>query len=106
MAQETGVRAEGIEAHAGRPGGTVVLRRLAGAVAAAGAALPGLGWGLVSVSLFACLWELLWAVKLADPRLLPPPHIFYAYLAATVLCYMMLTTILKKIFIMRYGELL
>lgn len=73
MAQETGVRADGIGAHAARPGGTVVLRRLAGAV---GAALPGLGWGLVSVSLFACLWELLWAVKLADPRLLPPPHIF------------------------------
>ncbi|MCL1814603.1 MAG: magnesium-translocating P-type ATPase [Treponema sp.] len=35
-----------------------------------------------------------------------PPHIFYAYLAATVLCYMLFTTVLKKTFIMRYGELL
>ncbi|MCL1927867.1 MAG: magnesium-translocating P-type ATPase [Treponema sp.] len=38
--------------------------------------------------------------------MIAPPHIFYAYLAATVLCYMMLTTVLKKIFIWRYGELL
>jgi NitT/TauT family transport system permease protein len=39
-------------------------------------ALARTGWALVSVGLFACLWELLWAVGLADPRLLPPPHIF------------------------------
>ena len=35
-----------------------------------------------------------------------PPHVFYIYLVATVLCYMMLTTILKKIFVKLYGELL
>ena len=35
-----------------------------------------------------------------------PPIIFYGYLVATVLCYMMVTTILKKIFVVRYGELL
>ncbi|MCL1817476.1 MAG: magnesium-translocating P-type ATPase [Spirochaetaceae bacterium] len=39
-------------------------------------------------------------------RMLPPPAVFYPYLIGTVLCYMLLTTILKKIFVMRYGELL
>src|SRR3954470_24682030 len=37
---------------------------------------PKLGWGLLSVGLFAGLWELLWYVGLVDQRLLPPPHIF------------------------------
>lgn len=35
-----------------------------------------IGWGLISVGLFAGLWELLWLAGIADPRLLPPPHIF------------------------------
>jgi len=35
-----------------------------------------------------------------------PPHIFYAYLVGTVFCYMILATILKKVFVRRYGELL
>jgi NitT/TauT family transport system permease protein len=39
-------------------------------------ALPRAGWALASVALFASLWELLWAVGLADARLLPPPHVF------------------------------
>jgi NitT/TauT family transport system permease protein len=34
------------------------------------------GWTILSVSLFAGLWELLWAIGWADPQLLPPPHIF------------------------------
>lgn len=34
------------------------------------------GWTIVSVGLFALLWEFLWLVGLADPKLLPPPHIF------------------------------
>jgi NitT/TauT family transport system permease protein len=38
--------------------------------------LPRVGWALASVGLFASLWELLWAVGVADPRLLPPPHVF------------------------------
>lgn len=38
--------------------------------------LARIGWGLVSVGLFAGLWELLWLTGIADPRLLPPPHIF------------------------------
>ncbi len=31
---------------------------------------------LVSVGCFAGLWELLWALGVADAKLLPPPHIF------------------------------
>ncbi len=37
---------------------------------------PKLGWGLLSVGLFAALWEVLWYFNLADHRLLPPPHVF------------------------------
>jgi NitT/TauT family transport system permease protein len=39
-------------------------------------ALPRTGWAVLSIGLFAGLWELLWAIGVADPRLLPPPHIF------------------------------
>jgi NitT/TauT family transport system permease protein len=34
------------------------------------------GWAIISVGMFALIWELLWAVGLADPKLLPPPHVF------------------------------
>jgi NitT/TauT family transport system permease protein len=37
---------------------------------------PKLGWGLLSVGLFAASWELLWYLGIADQRMLPPPHIF------------------------------
>src|SRR3984957_21333458 len=37
---------------------------------------PKLGWGLLSVGLFAGLLELLWVLGIADHRLLPPPHVF------------------------------
>ncbi|PJI54865.1 ABC transporter permease [Methylobacterium radiotolerans] len=39
------------------------------------------GWMLVSVGCFAGLWELLWALGIADAKLLPPPHIFLGNLA-------------------------
>ena len=42
---------------------------------------PKLGWGLLSVGLFAGLWEFLWYVGVADQRLLPPPHVFLGDLA-------------------------
>ncbi|MCB1740650.1 MAG: ABC transporter permease [Gammaproteobacteria bacterium] len=38
--------------------------------------LSRFGWTLLSVGSFALLWEILWAVGLADPKLLPPPHVF------------------------------
>ena len=39
------------------------------------------GWTLLSVGLFFGLWELLWAIGWADPKLLPPPHIFMGSIA-------------------------
>jgi NitT/TauT family transport system permease protein len=38
--------------------------------------LGKIGWPLVSIGLFAGLWELAWAVGWINPLLLPPPHIF------------------------------
>jgi NitT/TauT family transport system permease protein len=35
----------------------------------------------LSVGLFAGLWELLWAIGVADPKLLPPPHVFLGNMA-------------------------
>lgn len=40
------------------------------------ARLARTGWTLVSVGLFAAIWEFCWLVGWADPKLLPPPHIF------------------------------
>ena len=39
-------------------------------------ALSRTGWTIASVGLFAAIWELLWAAGVADPKLLPPPHVF------------------------------
>ena len=38
--------------------------------------LTKMGWSLLSVGLFFGLWELCWYIGIADPKLLPPPHIF------------------------------
>jgi NitT/TauT family transport system permease protein len=38
--------------------------------------LRRLGWTVASVGLFAAIWELLWLIGWADPKLLPPPHVF------------------------------
>jgi NitT/TauT family transport system permease protein len=42
------------------------------------AGLARIGWAMVSIGLFAGIWELCWATGLADPKLLPPPHVFLA----------------------------
>ncbi|MEM7525377.1 MAG: ABC transporter permease [Pseudomonadota bacterium] len=42
---------------------------------------PRIGWTLVSVGMFALIWETLWAIGWADPKLLPPPHIFMGDIA-------------------------
>jgi NitT/TauT family transport system permease protein len=39
-------------------------------------AMSRIGWTVLSVGLFAGIWELLWYWGVADPRLLPPPHVF------------------------------
>ena len=44
-------------------------------------ALARIGWACLSVGLFAGIWELCWALGLADPQLLPPPHIFLSNFA-------------------------
>jgi NitT/TauT family transport system permease protein len=49
---------------------------LRGAIVFAQRQGPKLGWGLLSVGLFAGLWEFLWYINVADHRLLPPPHVF------------------------------
>jgi NitT/TauT family transport system permease protein len=38
-------------------------------------------WTFLSIGLFAGLWELCWAMGWADPKLLPPPHIFLGNIA-------------------------
>jgi NitT/TauT family transport system permease protein len=43
--------------------------------------LPTLLWGVASIGCFAGLWEILWAIGWADPKLLPPPHIFLGNIA-------------------------
>jgi len=40
-----------------------------------------LGWAVVSIGMFCGIWEALWAVGWADPRLLPPPHVFLGNIA-------------------------
>src|SRR6266853_4542215 len=39
-------------------------------------AAPELLWSCLSVGLFAGIWEACWVLGWADPKLLPPPHIF------------------------------
>lgn len=33
-------------------------------------------WTLASISVFAAIWEICWLIGWADPKLLPPPHVF------------------------------
>lgn len=49
---------------------------VAGTLQGIRAGLPNVGWWVLSVGLFVGFWELAWAVGWADPRLLPPPHVF------------------------------
>jgi NitT/TauT family transport system permease protein len=39
-------------------------------------AAPRVLWTAISLGLFAGIWEACWALGWADPKLLPPPHIF------------------------------
>ena len=38
-------------------------------------------WTILSIGLFFGIWEFLWAIGWADPKLLPPPHIFMGAIA-------------------------
>ncbi|MDX6804735.1 ABC transporter permease [Terrihabitans rhizophilus] len=46
--------------------------------------LASAGWGLASIGLFAGIWEALWAMGLANPLLLPPPHMFLGDIPTTL----------------------
>jgi NitT/TauT family transport system permease protein len=39
-------------------------------------AAPAVLWSCLSVGLFAGIWEVCWVLGWADPKLLPPPHVF------------------------------
>ena len=43
--------------------------------------LSKIWWTCLSIALFAGIWELCWALGWADPKLLPPPHIFLGSIA-------------------------
>ena len=47
-------------------------------------AVANFAWGLVSVGLFAGLWEGAWAMGWVNPLLLPPPHIFLQDIPGTL----------------------
>ena len=40
------------------------------------------GWCVASIGLFVAIWELAWAFGWADPRVLPPPHLFLGDLSS------------------------
>lgn len=41
-------------------------------------------WGVVSIGLFASIWEALWYFEMVNPLLLPPPHLFLADIPGTL----------------------
>jgi NitT/TauT family transport system permease protein len=56
-------------------------RRRSAFAARISASVQRLGWTLVSIGTFTVIWELCWVTGLADPKLLPPPHIFLGNIA-------------------------
>lgn len=46
--------------------------------------LAALGWGFVSIGLFALIWEALWFFEMVNPLLLPPPHLFLQDIPGTL----------------------
>jgi NitT/TauT family transport system permease protein len=51
-------------------------RRRSAFAARISASMQRLWWTLVSIGTFTAIWELCWLTGIADPKLLPPPHIF------------------------------
>jgi NitT/TauT family transport system permease protein len=46
--------------------------------------LAGAGWAVLSIGLFAFIWEALWYFELVNPLLLPPPHLFLQDIPGTL----------------------
>jgi NitT/TauT family transport system permease protein len=51
-------------------------RRRSALAARLSATAQRLMWALLSIGTFTAIWELCWLAGIADPKLLPPPHIF------------------------------
>ncbi|MPT23166.1 MAG: ABC transporter permease subunit [Starkeya sp.] len=69
------------EAGAGRPAPKIKPPLLSPALRRR---LAAIGWGLISLSLFAGLWEALWFFGMLNPLLLPPPHLFLSDIPGTL----------------------
>jgi NitT/TauT family transport system permease protein len=46
--------------------------------------LAAIGWSIVSIGLFAAIWEAAWALGWVNPLLMPPPHLFLADIPGTL----------------------
>ena len=68
------------EESAGAPDRPAAIARLLATMRGEGL-LSRIGWTILSIGLFVGLWELCWLVGWADPKLLPPPHIFIGSIA-------------------------
>jgi len=64
-------------AGASRP---AAVARLFASMASTGV-LVRIWWTCLSIALFVGIWEFCWAIGWADPKLLPPPHIFLGSIA-------------------------
>jgi NitT/TauT family transport system permease protein len=67
----TSAQAEGAAAGPGAAAPAPPARRWS-----VGPLLERLVWGAASVGMFVLIWEFCWLVGWADPKLLPPPHVF------------------------------
>jgi len=68
---------EGSAAGTSRPAAVARLRAAMGGEGM----IARIGWTILSIGLFVGLWELCWLFGWADPKLLPPPHIFIGSIA-------------------------
>jgi NitT/TauT family transport system permease protein len=69
-------RQDGSVSQAGGPRAPPARRRRSALAAAIATGAQRLFWTLVSIGVFAAIWELCWFTGIADSKLLPPPHIF------------------------------
>lgn len=76
MALVSREQAAGAAAGTSRPAAVRLVTRLANSPA-----VSRVLWTCLSIGLFAGVWEVLWLLEMADPKLLPPPHIFIGSIA-------------------------
>jgi len=76
-----GERQKGSLSEVGRGRSPPARRRQSALLSRVSSGARRLMWTLVSIGTFVLIWELCWLAGLADPRLLPPPHIFLGNIA-------------------------